>query len=120
MTGKVGSAIAEGRVGDAVGAVKEEASKTVKTDNGKDTSQTHERYPKRGPEELKPATAPPKMSSMSIARGIVKQEGWKGLWRGGALRGGWTMLGSGLYLGVYESGRAWLERNRANAEATAN
>lgn len=51
-------------------------------------------------------------SSWAIGKEIVQDQGWKGLMRGGALRGGWTMLGSGLYLGVYESGRLYLERGR--------
>lgn len=53
-----------------------------------------------------------KLSSWAIGQDVVAHEGWKGLWRGGALRGAWTLLGSGLYLGVYESGRVFLERRR--------
>lgn len=53
-------------------------------------------------------------SSWGIGKEIVRDQGWKGLMRGGTLRGGWTMLGSGLYLGVYESGRLYLERGRIN------
>lgn len=49
---------------------------------------------------------------IAIGREILKTEGMKGLFRGGALRGLWTALGSGLYLGVYESGRRWLEDRR--------
>jgi hypothetical protein len=51
---------------------------------------------------------PTHKSSMQIAREIMAESGVKGLFRGGLLRGVWTMLGSGLYLGVYESGRVWL------------
>lgn len=66
-----------------------------------------------GRSSAKAASAPaPKLSSMAIAREIVAQQGWKGLFRGGALRGVWTMLGSGLYLGVYESGRLYLAGRR--------
>ncbi|KAK4543650.1 hypothetical protein LTR36_005295 [Oleoguttula mirabilis] len=50
--------------------------------------------------------------SMQIAREIMAAEGVKGLFRGGALRAVWTMLGSGLYLGVYESGRIYLAGRR--------
>lgn len=57
----------------------------------------------------KPVT---RKGSMQIAREIVHENGVKGLFRGGALRGVWTMLGSGLYLGVYESGRLYLARRR--------
>ncbi|KAI9711607.1 MAG: hypothetical protein M1812_007129 [Candelaria pacifica] len=56
-------------------------------------------------------------SSWAIGREVVKSEGVKGLWRGGLLRGLWTALGSGLYLGVYESGRTWLgERREGRAD----
>lgn len=55
-------------------------------------------------------------SSMAIAREIIADKGYKGLWRGGALRAVWTFLGSGLYLGVYESGRVWLKRGRGGDE----
>ena len=53
---------------------------------------------------------------MAIGREIFRPEGAKGLFRGGALRGLWTALGSGLYLGVYESGRRYLEGRRTGAE----
>jgi solute carrier family 25 S-adenosylmethionine transporter 26 len=55
-----------------------------------------------------------KKSSLQIGREIMAENGVKGLWRGGALRGIWTFLGSGLYLGVYESGRIWLGRRRGD------
>lgn len=53
-----------------------------------------------------------KKSAWKIGRDIVEEKGFKGLWRGGALRGVWTMIGSGLYLGVYESGRIYLAGRR--------
>lgn len=49
---------------------------------------------------------------VAVGREILRTEGVKGLFRGGALRGAWTALGSGLYLGVYESGRRYLEGRR--------
>lgn len=51
-------------------------------------------------------------SAWNIGQDIVRERGVKGLWRGGALRGVWTFVGSGLYLGVYESGRVYLARRR--------
>ncbi|KAI9713999.1 MAG: hypothetical protein M1820_000729 [Bogoriella megaspora] len=57
-----------------------------------------------------------KKSSLQIAREVVQESGVRGLFRGGALRAVWTMLGSGLYLGVYESGRTWLARRRGDVE----
>jgi hypothetical protein len=38
------------------------------------------------------------------------------LFRGALLRAGWTSIGSGLYLGCYESGRHYLEKNRRDAK----
>jgi solute carrier family 25 S-adenosylmethionine transporter 26 len=64
---------------------------------------------------LNPLVSPEKKgkkSAWKIGKDIVKEKGFKGLWRGGALRGFWTMIGSGLYLGVYESGRIYLAGRR--------
>lgn len=71
----------------------------------------------RSKESLKQAAEtiskpPSRRGSMQIAREIMAESGVKGLFRGGALRGVWTMLGSGLYLGVYESGRIYLGNRR--------
>ena len=55
-----------------------------------------------------------KKSAWKIGQEIVREKGVKGLWRGGALRGIWTFLGSGLYLGVYESGRVYLAKRRGD------
>ena len=52
---------------------------------------------------------------VAVGKEILRTEGMKGLFRGGALRGLWTALGSGLYLGVYESGRRYLEGRRTQA-----
>lgn len=49
---------------------------------------------------------------IGVARNVLANEGTKALFRGGALRAVWTFLGSGLYLGVYESGRTYLENRR--------
>ncbi|KAL1607831.1 hypothetical protein SLS60_002769 [Paraconiothyrium brasiliense] len=53
-----------------------------------------------------------KKSAWKIGQEILHEKGFKGLWRGGALRGVWTFIGSGLYLGVYESGRIYLASRR--------
>ena len=47
-------------------------------------------------------------SSFAVAREVIAESGIKGLFRGGTLRAAWTALGSGLYLGVYESSRVFL------------
>ncbi len=51
-------------------------------------------------------------SALTIGRDVLRTEGFKALFSGGALRAVWTALGMGLYLGVYESGRAYLEDRR--------
>ncbi|TVY88452.1 S-adenosylmethionine mitochondrial carrier protein, partial [Lachnellula willkommii] len=56
-----------------------------------------------------------KKSSFTVAREVLNDSGVKGLFRGGILRAAWTALGSGLYLGVYESGRAWLGDRHASS-----
>ena len=64
-------------------------------------------------EMMKNVTKPvTRKTSMQIAREIVHENGVKGLFRGGLLRGAWTMIGAGLYLGVYESGRIYLAERR--------
>jgi solute carrier family 25 S-adenosylmethionine transporter 26 len=47
-----------------------------------------------------------------ITQEIIQEQGYKGLWRGGALRAVWTFVGAGLYLGAYESGRVYLAARR--------
>ncbi|KAK0104712.1 hypothetical protein ONS95_004985 [Cadophora gregata] len=44
----------------------------------------------------------------AVAREIIGESGAKGLFRGGSFRAAWTALGSGLYLGVYESAKDYL------------
>lgn len=51
-------------------------------------------------------------SGFAVAQEVIKSDGLKGLFRGAALRAGWTALGSGLYLGSYEGGRFYLEAQR--------
>jgi solute carrier family 25 S-adenosylmethionine transporter 26 len=64
-------------------------------------------------EKVKNVTKPvSNKGSIQIAKEIVAESGVKGLFRGGALRGVWTLMGAGLYLGVYESGRIYLAGRR--------
>lgn len=51
----------------------------------------------------------------AVGKEIFRTEGVKGLFRGGGLRAIWTAVGSGLYLGSYESGRRYLEERRLGA-----
>ena len=59
-------------------------------------------------------------SGFAVGKEIWRTEGLRGLFRGGALRGLWTTIGSGLYLGAYESGRRYLEQRRKGAEDGAS
>ena len=64
------------------------------------------------PLKSSPSQSKGRKSSWSVGKEIVEEKGFKGLWRGGALRGVWTFIGAGLYLGAYESGRVWLAGRR--------
>ena len=61
---------------------------------------------------LRKSSSHRKKNGLTVGREVFAKEGFKGLFRGGSLRAAWTALGSGLYLGVYESGRSWLEEGR--------
>lgn len=50
------------------------------------------------------------------AKEVAHTDGIRGFFRGAALRAVWTALGSGLYLGVYEGGRFYLEDSRKAKE----
>ncbi len=54
----------------------------------------------------------PRKSGWLVGRDVLRSEGLKGIFRGAALRSIWTAMGSGLYLGVYEGGRFYLEDSR--------
>jgi solute carrier family 25 S-adenosylmethionine transporter 26 len=62
--------------------------------------------------KLKSMVGKERKGSWQIGQEIVAEKGVKGLWRGGALRGVWTFIGAGLYLGAYESGRVYLAARR--------
>jgi len=64
------------------------------------------------PMKSSPSQSKGKKSSWAVGKEILEEKGFKGLWRGGALRGVWTFIGAGLYLGAYESGRVWLAGRR--------
>ena len=76
----------------------------------------------RDVEKVKRTTRVSDQGAIAVAKEVLRTEGARGLFRGGALRGLWTALGSGLYLGVYESGRRYLEERRVgvNQGAPAN
>lgn len=53
-----------------------------------------------------------KGGTWATGKEIIQRNGFKGLWKGGALRSAWTFLGSGLYLGFYEGSKVYFSRTR--------
>lgn len=72
--------------------------------------------PKAELERAQQAARGGRAGGIAIGAEIWRTEGLKGLFRGGLLRGLWTAVGSGLYLGVYESGRKYLENRRVGTD----
>jgi hypothetical protein len=87
-------------------------------DSGAAAKKTIEKAQKQGQSLDKPASKKrvTKKSGLMVAREVLRESGVKGLFRGGTLRAAWTALGSGLYLGVYETGRVWLGDQRQSQE----
>jgi hypothetical protein len=52
----------------------------------------------------------------AVGKQIVHDEGVRGLFRGGMIRGVWTAVSLSLYLGLYEGGRFYLENRRRGLE----
>ncbi|EAU38835.1 conserved hypothetical protein [Aspergillus terreus NIH2624] len=52
------------------------------------------------------------VSSWAVGRKVFRDEGVRGLFRGGAIRGVWTASALSIYLGMYEGGRSYLEKRR--------
>ncbi|MCJ1321483.1 hypothetical protein MMC15_006828 [Xylographa vitiligo] len=87
----------------------------VESGEGRQTRNQAETQGKLGKDEVKRAQRTAQASrsgGFAVGREVLRVEGVKGLFRGGALRAVWTALGSGLYLGVYETGRTYLEERR--------
>ncbi|KAJ6131175.1 hypothetical protein N7523_001635 [Penicillium sp. IBT 18751x] len=54
--------------------------------------------------------------ALTVGREIYRKDGVRGLFRGGAIRAGWTAVAVSLYLSIYESGRFFLEERRKGME----
>lgn len=54
--------------------------------------------------------------TIAVGRDIIQQEGIRGLFKGGAIRAGWTAVSMSLYLSLYEGGRFYLESRRKALE----
>ncbi|KAF4983276.1 hypothetical protein FZEAL_1261 [Fusarium zealandicum] len=52
----------------------------------------------------------------TVTQEVYRERGLRGFFRGAALRSGWTMIGSGLYLGTYEMAKVWLKRRKPELE----
>lgn len=55
-------------------------------------------------------------SAYQIFKEVFRNEGIRGLFRGGLIRATWTIVGNGLYMGCYEGARFYLEDRRKTAE----
>lgn len=71
-----------------------------------------------GGEELKGTekTVRKVKGTLAVGREVWKEEGLRGLFRGGALRSVWSAFGMSIYLGIYEGGRMYLEKRRKENE----
>ncbi|KAL2789003.1 mitochondrial carrier [Aspergillus keveii] len=54
----------------------------------------------------------------SVGKEIFRDEGVKGLFRGGAIRVVWTAMSLSIYLSIYEGGRFYLEKKRKESKAS--
>lgn len=54
--------------------------------------------------------------TLAVGKQIWQNEGIWGLFKGGAIRAGWTAISLSLYLSIYESGRFYLENRRGKLE----
>ncbi|CAG8225839.1 unnamed protein product [Penicillium salamii] len=56
---------------------------------------------------------------LAVGGDILRNEGVRGLFKGGLIRAGWTAVALGLYLSLYESGRFYLENRRREKDGLA-
>jgi solute carrier family 25 (mitochondrial S-adenosylmethionine transporter), member 26 len=55
-------------------------------------------------------------SALQICKEAFQNEGIKGLFRGGSIRAGWTIVGNGLFMGCYDGAKFYLEDQRQAAK----
>lgn len=102
-------AAAESAAADQSKAVGSSSKDALVDATGKTVQAAKENLKEKIQNVTKPVTD---KGSIQIAKEIMAESGVKGLFRGGAVRGVWTLMGAGLYLGVYESGRIYLAGRR--------
>ncbi|PKS08566.1 hypothetical protein jhhlp_004952 [Lomentospora prolificans] len=71
------------------------------------SGEEHKSNPRNAPEKAKPGSVK-RLSGFEVAKQVYRNHGIRGLFRGGLLRASWSALGSGLYLGTYETAKVWL------------
>lgn len=69
-----------------------------------------------GDGEQHKSTLSGRRSAFVVGKELYHKEGIRGLFKGGSLRAGWTALGLGLYLSVYETGRMYFEKRREDKD----
>ncbi|KAL3480271.1 mitochondrial carrier [Aspergillus californicus] len=65
-----------------------------------------------GPVEDRGRIKESRRSVWTVGREIFRDEGLRGLFRGGAIRVVWTAVSLSIYLSIYEGGRFYLEKRR--------
>ncbi|KAL7661328.1 hypothetical protein ACMYSQ_000742 [Aspergillus niger] len=58
-------------------------------------------------------------SVWAVGKKVYREEGVRGLFKGGAIRSVWTAISFGVYLCVYEGGRGFLENRRREKEMSS-
>lgn len=72
-----------------------------------------------GDEKLSREERKRKRGAWSVTKQVFAERGLRGFFRGGLLRSAWTALGSGLYLGTYETAKVWLKRKKPEIDDPA-
>lgn len=65
-----------------------------------------------GDEKLSKEELRRKRGAWGVTKQVFQERGIRGFFRGGLFRSAWTALGSGLYLGTYETAKVWLKRRK--------
>lgn len=72
-----------------------------------------------GDEKLSPEEKRRKRGAWAVTKQVFAERGTRGFFRGGFFRSAWTALGSGLYLGTYETAKVWLKRRKPEIDDSA-
>jgi hypothetical protein len=72
-----------------------------------------------GDEKLSKEELRRKRGAWGVTKQVFEERGVRGFFRGGLFRSAWTALGSGLYLGTYETAKVWLKRRKPEIDDSA-